>query len=62
VEGIYACTSSLLKKWKCNDAVHQPFMDFKRAYDSVRMEVLYNRVWGTHETRQVDLNVFKLNI
>jgi hypothetical protein len=32
--------------------VHQLFVDFKKAYDSVRREVLYNilRVWGTHET------------
>ena len=25
-----------------NEAVHQPFIDFKKAYDSVRREVLYN--------------------
>ena len=25
-----------------NEAVHQPFTDFKKAYDSVRREVLYN--------------------
>ena len=25
-----------------NKAVHQLFIDFKKAYDSVRMEVLYN--------------------
>jgi hypothetical protein len=34
-----------------NETVHQLFADFKKAYDSVRREVLYNdRVWGTHET------------
>jgi hypothetical protein len=27
--------------WKCNKA-HQLFIDFKKAYDSVRREVLYN--------------------
>jgi hypothetical protein len=28
-------------KWEYNEAVHQPFIDFKKAYDSVRREVLY---------------------
>jgi hypothetical protein len=30
------------KKWECNGTVHQLFIDFEKAYDSVRMEVLYN--------------------
>ena len=30
------------KKWEYNEAVHQLFIDFKKAYDSVRKEVLYN--------------------
>jgi hypothetical protein len=32
----------LRKKWEYSEAVHQLFIDFKKAYDSVRMEVLYN--------------------
>ena len=32
----------LEKKWEYNKAVHQLFIDFKKAYDSVRREVLYN--------------------
>jgi hypothetical protein len=41
----------LEKKWEYNETVHQLFVDFKKAYDSVRREVLYNdRVWGTPET------------
>ena len=32
----------LKKKWEYNEAVHQLFIDFKKAYDSVRREVLYN--------------------
>ena len=32
----------LEKKWDYNEAVHQLFIDFKKAYDSVRREVLYN--------------------
>ena len=27
---------------ECNEAVHQLFIAFKKAYDSVRREVLYN--------------------
>jgi len=30
------------KKWEYNKAVHQIFIDFKKVYDSVRREVLYN--------------------
>ena len=37
------CIRQILeKKWECNEAVHQLFIDFKKAYDSVRREVLYN--------------------
>jgi hypothetical protein len=30
------------EKWEYNDTVHQLFIDFKNAYDSVRNKVLYN--------------------
>ena len=30
------------KKWEYNGTVHQLFIDFKKAYDSVKKEVLYN--------------------
>ena len=30
------------KKCEYNEAVHQFFIDFKKAYDSVRREMLYN--------------------
>ena len=30
------------KKWEFNEAVHQLFIDFMKAYDSIRREVLYN--------------------
>jgi hypothetical protein len=29
------------RKWEYNGTVHQPFINFKKAYDSVRREVLY---------------------
>jgi hypothetical protein len=32
----------LRKKWEYNEAVHQLFIDFKKAYDSIRREVLCN--------------------
>jgi hypothetical protein len=32
----------LEKKWEYNGAVHQLFIDFKKAYDSVKREVPYN--------------------
>jgi hypothetical protein len=32
----------LEKKWEYNEAVHQLFIDSKKAYDSVRWEVLCN--------------------
>jgi hypothetical protein len=30
------------KKWEYNCTIHQLFIDFKKAYNSVRREVLYN--------------------
>jgi hypothetical protein len=32
------------KKWEYNETVHQLFIDFKKAYDSVRKEVLYDNL------------------
>jgi hypothetical protein len=31
-----------VEKWEYNETVHQLFIDFKKAHDSVRREVLYN--------------------
>jgi hypothetical protein len=37
------CIRQILeKKWEYNEAVQQLFIDFKKAYDSVRREILYN--------------------
>ena len=39
------CIRQILKKnWECNEEVHQLFIDFEKAYDSVRREVLYNNL------------------
>jgi hypothetical protein len=39
---IFYIQQILEKKWEYNGTVHQLFIDFKEAYDSVRREVLYN--------------------
>ena len=38
----FAFVKYLKKKWEYNEAVHQLSIDFKKAYDSVRRDVLYN--------------------
>jgi hypothetical protein len=30
------------EKWEYNETVHQLFIDFKKAYDSVKREISYN--------------------
>jgi hypothetical protein len=39
---VYAFVKCVGKKWEYNQAVHQQLIDLKKAYDSVRREVLYN--------------------
>jgi hypothetical protein len=39
---IFCIRQILEKKWEYNKTVHQLFVDFKKANDSVRREVLYN--------------------
>jgi hypothetical protein len=39
---IFCICQILEKKWEYNGTVHPLFIDFRRAYDSVRREVLYN--------------------
>jgi hypothetical protein len=55
---IYSAFVKHLQKWEYNEAMHQLFFDFKKAYDSVRREVLYNS-WYPHETSQVSKSVSK---
>jgi hypothetical protein len=42
IDQIFCIRKILQKKWEYNETVHQLFIDFKKAYDSVRREVLYN--------------------
>jgi hypothetical protein len=54
---IFCIHQILEKKWEYDETVHQPFIDFKKTYDSVRREVLFNiliEFGGTHETSHVD--------
>ena len=44
---IYSAFVKYLKKWEYNEAVHRLFIDFKKVYDSVRREVLYNILIGS---------------
>ena len=39
---IFCIRQILEKKWEHNEAVHQLFIDFKKAYDSVGREALYS--------------------
>jgi sorting nexin-29 len=39
---IFCISQMLEKKWEYNGTVYQLFVDFKKAYDSVRRKVLYN--------------------
>jgi hypothetical protein len=42
IDQIFCIWPILEKTWECNSTVHQLFIDFKKAYDSVRWEVLCN--------------------
>jgi hypothetical protein len=42
IDWIFCIRQILEKKWEYNGTVHQLFIDFKKAYDSVRREALYN--------------------
>jgi hypothetical protein len=39
---IFCICQKIEKNWAYNETVHQLFIDFKKTYDSVRREVLYN--------------------
>jgi hypothetical protein len=39
---IFCIRQILEKEWENNEAVHQLFIGFKKAYDSIRREALYN--------------------
>jgi hypothetical protein len=45
IDQIFYIGQILEKKWEYNGTVHQLFIDFKKAYDSVRREVLYSSLF-----------------
>jgi hypothetical protein len=54
---IFCIRQMLVRKWEYNETVHQLFIDFKKTYNSVRREVLYNIIikFGVPiKTSQVD--------
>jgi hypothetical protein len=42
MDQIFYIRHILEKKWEYNGRVHQLFIDFKKAYDLIKREVLYN--------------------
>ena len=56
---VFCIRQILEKKWEYNESVHQLFIDFKKANDSVRREILYNIlvVLYPHETGKAYKNV-----
>ena len=51
----------LEKKWEYNEEVHQLFIDFKKAYDSVRREVLYKILLESGIPRKL-LRLIKMSV
>jgi hypothetical protein len=47
-------SSILEKKWEYNETVHQLFIDFKKAYDSVKREEPYNILVGFEVPMVID--------
>jgi hypothetical protein len=42
IEHIFCFRQILKKHWEYDETLHQLFVDFKKAYDSVKREMLYN--------------------
>jgi hypothetical protein len=42
MDQIFYIWQILEKKWEYNGMVHQLFIDFKKAYDSIKREAFYN--------------------
>ena len=62
---IFCIHKILEKKWEHNEAEHQLFVDFKKAYDSVRREALYSihiEFFCPQETGKANKNVCDWNV
>jgi hypothetical protein len=51
---IFCIRQILEKKWEYIETVHQLFIDFKKESEEGSIVQHSHRVWGTHETSQVD--------
>jgi hypothetical protein len=58
LDQIFWIRQILGKEWEYNEAVHQLFVDFKKAYDSMRREVLYN----IHKEFRIPMKLVRLII
>ena len=58
------CFCHFKKKWEYSEAVHQVFIDFKKAYDSIKREVLYkiSLSLAPHEAGKANKNVSDWNV
>ena len=59
---IFHIRPMLEKKWKPNQAVDQLFTDFKKAYDSVRRDVLYNIIIELGISIKIVLKLIKMSL
>jgi hypothetical protein len=64
MDQIFYVRQVLEKKWEYNGTVHQLFIDFKKAYDSVTREGLYNILleFGISKKLVKLIKMFKRNL
>jgi hypothetical protein len=53
MDQIFYIRQILEKKWEYNGTVHQLIIDFKKAYDSIKGEVLYNILLEFGKTKKL---------
>jgi hypothetical protein len=56
---IFCIRQTLEKQWQYNETAYQLFIDFKKAHDSVRKEVLYN-ILTEFEVPMILVRTFKM--
>ena len=55
IDKIFSIRKILEKKWEYNGTVHQLYVDFKKAYDSVKREKLYSVLLEFRIPKKLDL-------
>ena len=63
-ERILCLRQTLEKKWEYNEAMHQLFTNFKKAYDSIRGRscIIFSLSMVSHETGKANKNVSDCNV